>query len=188
VGKKILLGTVVGSVIVFIVSSIIHMALGLGEVGIKTLPAEETILSAMRASIHESGLYFYPGIASGVAPNKASAAEQADYQQRYKRGPTGIVIYNTGGEELNFPKLLIGQFLFGLMGAFLLSWVLAATASATTFWTRVGIVIAATLFAGFLYDLPYWNWYAFPTNYITGHVVTNTITWAIGGLGMVKVT
>jgi hypothetical protein len=182
--KKILLTALVGSVLAFVVGSIIHVALGLGEVGIKMLPHEEVVLLAMRASIHDSGLYFFPGTASGMAPNKTTPAEQADYLARYQRGPTGILIYQTGGTALNFPKLLIGQYHFGLAGSLILAWILAVTAASTTFWTRVGIVAMVGLFAGIIYDLPYWNWYGFPTNYIAAHIATGTITWVIAGLGM----
>ena len=183
-GRKILLTALVGSVLVFVVGSIIHMALGLGEVGIKMLPHEDVLLLAMRASIHDSGLYFFPGTASGMAPNKVSPAEQSDYLAKYQRGPTGILIYQTGGTALNFPKLLAGQYLFGLAGCLIVAWILVTTAGSTTFATRVAIVALVGLFAGIIYDLPYWNWYGFPTNYIAAHIATGTITWAIAGLGM----
>jgi hypothetical protein len=183
-GKKIILTALVGSVIVFVVSSIIHMALGLGEVGIKMLPHEEVVLLAMRATIHDSGLYFFPGTASGMAPNKATPEEQKDYLARYERGPRGLLIYQTGGTALNFPKLLLGQYLFGLAGSLIVAWILVATAGSTTFATRTAIVALVGLFAGIIYDLPYWNWYGFPTNYIVAHIATGTITWAIAGIGM----
>jgi hypothetical protein len=186
-GKKIILATVVGSVLVFVVSSIIHMALGLGEVGIKMLPHEEVVLLAMRAAIHDSGFYFFPGTASGMAPNKATPAEQADYLSRYQRGPSGVLIYQSGGTALNFPKLLVGQFLFGLAGCLFLAWILVTTAGSTSFWARVAIVALVGLFAGITVDLPYWNWYNFPLNYVEGHILTGTITWAITGLGMAAI-
>lgn len=68
-GKKIILTALVGSVIVFVVSSIIHIGLGLGETGIKMLPHEDVLLLAMRAAIRDTGVYIFPGTASGMAPN-----------------------------------------------------------------------------------------------------------------------
>jgi hypothetical protein len=182
--KKILLTALVGSVIVFAVSSIIHIGLGLGEIGLKMLPHEDVLLLAMRASIRDSGFYIYPGTASGMSPNKATPAEREDYLTKFQRGPTGILIYQTGPNVLNFPQLLIAQYLFGLAGSLIVAWILVTTAGSTTFAARVGIVALVGLFAGITYDLPYWNWYGFPTNYIVAHIVTATITWAIAGTAM----
>ncbi len=58
--KRVLLGALVGGVVVFIVGALLHTVLGLGEVGVKALPQEETVLSAMRAAIPASGFYFFP--------------------------------------------------------------------------------------------------------------------------------
>jgi hydrogenase/urease accessory protein HupE len=85
---------------------------------------------------------------------------------------------------LSIPKFLGAQYLFGLIGCLIVAWILVATADSTTFASRVAIVTLIGLFAGIIYDMPYWNWYGFPTDYIVGHIVTNTITWAIAGLGM----
>lgn len=182
--KKILLVGIVGSVIVFVISSIIHIGLGLGEIGIKMLPHEDVLLLAMRASIRDTGFYIFPGTASGMSPNKATPAEREDYMAKYQRGPTGILIYQAYGMPLNFAKLLGSQYLFGLIGSLIVAWILVTTAGSTAFASRVAIVTLISLFAGILYDLPYWNWYGFPTDYITGHILTNTITWAIAGLGI----
>jgi hypothetical protein len=64
--KRILLAALAGSVVVFLVSSIWHMASGLGEIGIQNLPNEDTVLQTMRSSIHSSGFYFFPGVPSGT--------------------------------------------------------------------------------------------------------------------------
>lgn len=85
---------------------------------------------------------------------------------------------------LNFPKLLGSQYLFGLIGCLIVAWILVTTVGSTTFASRAAIVTLIGIFAGIIYDLPYWNWYGFPTDYIAGHIVTQTITWAIAGLGM----
>ncbi|HEV3074369.1 MAG TPA: hypothetical protein VHB47_08135 [Thermoanaerobaculia bacterium] len=50
-GKRILLGSLVGSVVVFVVSSAWHLTPGLGQIGVKALPAEETVLAGLSTSI-----------------------------------------------------------------------------------------------------------------------------------------
>jgi hypothetical protein len=187
-GKKILLGGLLGAIVVFVMSSIFHMATHLGEVGIQTLPNEDAVVTALRSSIHEPGFYFFPG--QNMTPGRSKEQVEADnatQMAKWKAGPTGILIYRPGGIELQFGKLLVNQFLFGLVGAFLLAWILAATAGATGYGTRVLIVTAAALFGGFVYTMPYWNWYNFPTNYIVSEISTMVVSWAVAGLAMAAV-
>lgn len=184
-GKRIFLGGLVGAVLVFLVGSIWHLVAGLGDVGIKSLPNEDVVLTAMRASIHDSGFYFFPAPDTSRGRSKEQMqADQSAYLATFKRGPTGILIYSPGGEELAFGKLLLNQFLFGLVAAFFLAWILGLTASATTYATRVWIVILVSLFAAVVYDVPYWNWYGFPMNYTLGHIAGWTVSWGVAGLGM----
>ena len=58
---KILLAGVLGGVVMFIWTSIAHMALPLGEAGVREIPTESTVLSAMQSNIGEqTGLIFSP--------------------------------------------------------------------------------------------------------------------------------
>lgn len=182
--KQIVLGGVVGAVVVFLMSMIFHMVTNLGETGVKTLPNEDSVLSMMRSAIPDSGLYVFPG---ADMSNQKSAASQAAYMEKYKLGPTGILAYTTGGKDLSFGKLLVNQFLFGLVAALLVAWILAITASATTYGSRVLIVFLAAVFGAFVYTLPYWNWYGFPSAYILGELGTWAASWLVGGLAMAAI-
>lgn len=187
-GKKIFLGTLLGSVVVFLMTSIFHMATQLGEVGVRGLPNEDVVRTALRSSIHEPGFYFFPQ--PNMTPGRSKeqvAADNADQMAKWKQGPTGILIYSPGGEEFHFGRLLGFQFFFGVVGAFLLSWVLAVTAGATNYGSRVMIVTAAGLFGGMVYSMPYWNWFGFPTNYIVSEIGTMVVSWFVAGLAMAAV-
>ncbi|HVO80551.1 MAG TPA: hypothetical protein VMT28_07460 [Terriglobales bacterium] len=187
-GKRILWGTLVGSLVVFVVSSIWHMASGLGEVGIQNLPNEDAVLSAMHSSVSKPGLYFFPGMTPPAGrSSEQRRADQTAYLAKFKAGPNGILIYHPDGEELNFGKLLTIQFLVGLAASFLLCWILAATIEATTYWKRISMVVAITLFAGIIFDIPYWNWYGFPTNYTLVHMAGWVVSWGIAGLAMAAI-
>ncbi len=58
--KKIILGGLVGAVIVFIVSSLWHTVLGLGEVGIKTLPNEDAVRRRCALRSRSRDFIFFP--------------------------------------------------------------------------------------------------------------------------------
>jgi hypothetical protein len=187
-GKKMLLGGLVGSVVVFLVSSLWHMPGGLGEVGIQSLPNEDAVLAAMHSSIRASGFYFFPGMTPPAGRTKEQKeADQAAYLQKYKSGPNGILIYHPGGEDLNFGKLLAVQFLVGFAGSFLLAWILAATVDATTYARRALLVLAIAVFAGIVFDVPYWNWYGFPASYTIIHIMGWVVSWSVAGLAMAAI-
>ena len=39
-----------------------------------------------------------------------------------------------------------------------------------------------------IYTLPYWNSYGFPENYIIAELITWTMSWAVAGLAMAKIS
>ena len=187
--KKIVLGGIIGGVIVFIALSIVHMASGLGEVGVKSLPAEGILGPAMHLAIHEPGFYFFP--APDMAPGKTKEqkdAAQKQWEEKWRKGPTGILIYSPGGTPFSFGKLLTNQFVICLAAASLIAWLLAmAGGGLQSYGSKVLFVAIVGLFAGVFVDLPYWNWYGFPADYTITRIVTDAVCWAIAGLGMAKV-
>ena len=59
---RILLAGILGGIVMFIWTSIAHMALPLGEAGINEIPNELAVLSAMQSSIGEkTALHVFPG-------------------------------------------------------------------------------------------------------------------------------
>lgn len=182
--KKILLGGLVGGIVVFLVTGFFHMATSLGEYGIKALPNEDSTLAALRTSVPEPGLYLFPmpDMSKGQTP-----ASQAAYKEKYRTGPAGIMSYVNPGGQFSFGKLLFNQFLFGLVAAWLVAWILGITAGSTTCASRVGIVFATSLFAGCVYPLAYWNWYVFPTGYTVAYIGTWSVSWLIAGLAMAAI-
>jgi hypothetical protein len=185
-GKKILFAGLAGGVVVFLVSAFFHMATSLGEYGIKQFQNEDAVLATLRASIPESGLYLFP--AAGTMSGKdQSRANQAAYLEKYENGPTGILAYRTGGAELEFGRRLVCQFLFGLVGALILAWILGLTVQTTTYGSRVLIVFLSSVFAALVYSLPYWNWYGFPLSYTVAYIATWTLSWTVAGLAMAAI-
>jgi hypothetical protein len=187
-GKKILLGGLIGGVIVFLVSAAWHMAPGLGEIGLKTLPAEGSVLAALRAAVQEPGFYIFPAPDMSAGRTKEQVkADEAAYLEKYRQGPSGILVYKPGGEGLDFGKLLLRQFFLGLAASLVVAWILALTAAATTYGTRVLLVLLITLVGALVYDLPAWNWYGFPMSYTIAHSASWLLSWGIAGLAMARI-
>ena len=58
--KRIVLAALVGGVALFAWESVAHMALPLGEAGLRVLDNEPTVLAALKQNIKEPGFYFFP--------------------------------------------------------------------------------------------------------------------------------
>ena len=90
--KRILLAAILGGIALFVWGSVSHLALGLGEIGIKELPNEQPVLASLRAGISEPGFYFFPGMAipAGASAEQKNAAAKK-FEEKYMAGPTGIL-------------------------------------------------------------------------------------------------
>src|SRR5262245_17121812 len=94
--KKILLAGILGGVIAFVWSSIVHMSPA-GEMGLSTLnEKEDAVLAALKGNIQQPGLYFYPGMDMSKS---MTAEQQAAWEAKYKAGPAGLLLYLPGGGE-----------------------------------------------------------------------------------------
>lgn len=186
--KRILLAALVGGIVVFIVGAFLHTVAGLAEVGVKPIPQEDAVLSAMRAAIHDPGFYVFP--APNMTPGRSKeqvASDTAAYTAKYQQGPSGILVYTTA-TTLSYGRLLSGEFLINVVSAFFLACILALGAGgAGSYWKRVFAVTLAGLFAGIFLGFEYWNWYNFPTSYTVAYIAVALIDWFFAGLAMAAI-
>lgn len=187
--KRVFFGALIGGIVVFIAGLLLHTVSGLAQVGVKAVPQEGAVLSALRAEIHDPGFYVFP--APSMTPGRSGAqknADNAEYMAKYQQGPSGILVYTPGGTPLSIGKLLGGEFVIDLVSAFFLSCILAMGAGGVrSYWKRVFAVTIAALFAALFLGLEYWNWYNFPLNYTCAYIVVVVIEWFIAGLAMAAV-
>ena len=92
-GKK-LLAAVLGGLAFFAWSSIAHLSLGLGEVGVKEIPNEQAVLATVKANITQPGFYFFPGYGLGSeATQSQKMAKMKDLAPKIKAGPRESWLY-----------------------------------------------------------------------------------------------
>lgn len=186
--KRVLWGALVGGVVVFIAGLLLHTVSGLAQVGVKALPQEDAVLSALRGAVHEGGFYVFP--APNMTPGRSKAQRDSDnaaYMAKYQQG-NGILVYTTGGPAISIGKLLGGEFVIDLVSAFFLACILAmGSGGAPSYWKRVFAVTLAALFAALFLGLEYWNWYSFPAAYTCAYIILVVIEWFIAGLAMAAV-
>jgi hypothetical protein len=180
---KIFLAGVLGGIAMFIWTSIAHMALPLGEAGIKEIPNESAVLSAMQSSMGDkTGLYIFPGLGVGkdaTSEQKNEAMKQM--QQRIAANPSGILMYHPPGRQFAFGKSLVIEFTTELLQALLVIWLLAQTRIGS-FAGRVGFVLVAGVLAAITTNVSYWNWYGFPGVYTASYILIEIVGFVLVGV------
>jgi hypothetical protein len=90
---RILVAGIFGGVVMFVWTSVAHMALPLGEAGINEIPNESAVLSAMQSSIGDkTGLYIFPGLGVGKNATRDEKNEaMKQMQQRIAANPSGTI-------------------------------------------------------------------------------------------------
>jgi hypothetical protein len=169
--KRILLAGILGGFALFIWGGISHMVLGLGMVGIQNMPQQQPVMDALKASVPQSGFYFFPpaDAAGKVAPDKAG-------------GPYGIMIYHAAGAGAPMTGQLVKECALNVVMALFAAFMLSLATGVTGFVSRVGFVTMLGLMVGLMTNVQYWNWYGFPMNYTVVAVFNDIVGFLIVGL------
>jgi hypothetical protein len=169
--KRILLAGILGGGALFLWGGLSHTVLGLGETGVRPLPQPQPLVDAMKASIPQSGFYYFPqrDDSGKVRPEDAN-------------GPYGILIYRSRGAYPAMSRLLTKECILNIVQALLAAFLLSLATELTGYLSRVGFVVLAGLLGGAAFALEIWNWYGFPRNYTLGMLADRLIGFLIVGL------
>jgi len=182
-GMRIVLAGVLGGIVMFVWTSIAHMALPLGEAGIGEIPNESVVLSAMQSSMEDkTGLYIFPGLGVGKNATREEKNEaMKQMQQRIAANPSGILMYHPPGRQFAFGKSLAVEFSTEVLQAILVIWLLAQTRIGS-FAGRVGFVLVAGILASITTNVSYWNWYGFPGVYTASYMLIEIVGFLFVGV------
>src|SRR5579872_3745455 len=139
---RILLAAILGGIAMFAWSSIAHMALPLGETGVRQIPVESepAVLNAMQTGLSASpGFYIFPGMGHD---QKA----MQEYDKKLAAAPSGVLIYHPAGASLDMPRHLGVEFFTEFLETFLVIMLLNQT-RITSYVARVGFVTLAGILA-----------------------------------------
>lgn len=170
--KRTLLAGVLSAVAMYLWTFAAHMALPLGEAGIKQIENEQPLLTSMQSTIRAPGFYMFPAMPPGM--------DEAQYQRKVASGPSGVLIY-LPQREFGFGKSLVIEFATQLAQVLIAVYLLALTRAAT-FGGRLGFFVFVGLIAAISTNVSYWNWYAFPTTYTSGLMFTTWMGYVCAGL------
>jgi hypothetical protein len=179
---KIFFAGVLGGLAMFIWSAIAHMALPLGDAGMKEIPNESAVLTSLQTTLGDkSGLYLYPGLGVGenaTRQEKREAMKKA--MDKVATGPSGILMYNST-RPISFARFLTIEFVTELIEALLAVFLLAQTRIGS-FAGRVGFVTVTGILAAITTNVSYWNWYGFPVVYTASYMFIQVVGFFCVGI------
>lgn len=178
---KTLLAAVLGGVAFFFWSYVAHDVLPLGKAGIKEIPNEQAVLSSMKATMPEDGLYYLPGL--GMPENATRAQQSAAMEARMHKvetGPSGFLVYHPS-LNFSFGKALAVELGTNILQVFLAVILLGQT-SLVSFAARWRFVTLAGVLAAISTNISYWNWYGFPGSYTLAYICTVAMGFVFAGL------
>jgi hypothetical protein len=179
---KILLAGILGGLVLFFWSYLAHDFLGLGEIGIKEIPHEAAVMSAVQGANPRPGLYLFPGM--GLGPNPTTKQQRdamPEYMKKYEQVPHGMLIYHPPTGPMPFGAMLGKQFTLTVVEALLAALLLSCGAAGHSYLGRMGFVALLGILAALATNSEYWIWYEFPGNYTAGYMATQIIGFLLAG-------
>lgn len=175
--KRILLAGVLAGLAMYVWSSIAHIALPLGAVGLQQIPNEQAVLTSMSGNLNQSGLYFFPFMSPGTTMQQQV--------EKLKTTPSGLLMYRPAGAPGMTMGMLGTELLTEIIVSILAVWLLSKTRIAS-FGGRVAFVSVVGLTAAIMTNVQYWNWYGFPLSYTASSIFTQLVGFIVAGLVAAK--
>ena len=180
--KRILLAGILGGLVAFVWSSILHVNPLTAPLGLNTFKEkEDAVLAGLRSQDLSPGLYFFPG----MDMSKKMSKEQEDaWTAKFKAGPSGLLLLQPKGGEPMEPRQLVIEFLSTMLCAILAATILATTIGSVT--SRAIVVAMMGLFGWLAISVSQWNWYHFPFRFIALDLMDQSIGWLLAGFVIAK--
>lgn len=181
--KKTLLAGILGGVVAFIWSAIVHMCPLTGHLGLSTMNEKDevAVLAALKSNLQQPGLYFFPGM---DMTKDMSKEQMAAWTAKYQAGPAGLLLYHPNGGPPMGPKLLIVEFLATVLCGLIAASVLSVTVGKLL--CRATMVAMMGLFTWLAISISQWNWYGYPFSFIAVDAIDQVIGWLLAGFLMAK--
>lgn len=173
---RILVAGIIGGLAMFLWSAVAHMALPIGEMGMKVPTGQASAIAALGPTTQGAGVYMYPSM---PAEDWQDEEKMKAFAASAKDQPYAFVVYQPGGNPVNasMTPQLVRQYASDTAGALLLAWVLSLVGAA--FGRRVLVGAALGLFSWLAVNVPYWNWYMFPGDFTFGALLEQVIGWTL---------
>jgi len=181
--KRTLLAGILGPVVAFIWSAIVHMNPVTGMLGLSMMDAqaEEAVATALKGNVQQPGLYFFPG----CDMKNMTKEQEAAWTAKHKAGPVGLLLYDPAGRDpMDMTRQLLVEFLATLLCGLIAAYILSTTVGSLR--CRATMVAMMGLFTWLAISVSQWTWYQFPFSFIALDAIDQVIGWLLAGFLMAK--
>lgn len=169
---RIVMAGVLAGITVFVWGMAAHMALTIGEIGVKPIPAAESVLPVLKNNVTERGLYIFPW-----------EEDEAKWEESYRSNPRGILVVTPAAQPFSFGKLLATEAATNIAGGIFAAFLfVAAGLGAAGIGRKLAFGATLGAFASLAIDFSYWNWYGFPTDYLAAQLFDSVVAWSLAAV------
>ncbi len=144
---------VLSAVLVFLVSSVIHMVLSYHQTDFARLPDEDAVAEALRKTGAQPGDYAMPFC------DTPASMKDPKFQEKLRRGPNGIMTIWAGG-DVNMGPMLGQWFGFALLVSFFTAYILSVVFAAGADYLAVFRIAGTVSFMAYSFGaIPASIWY-----------------------------
>ena len=175
---RILLAGILGGAVAFVCGAIEHMVFQWQGRTFKQLPNDAALMEFLKKEVPDAGIYGFPDATGADKGEKA----YAELNERYKKGPNGILLIGPTGEDMMGPKQLGLEALSVIFVALIAAWILTQLAPGTDYLQRWGIVLAIGVAGWLSISVSHGIWYRFPDAYVRDEFLCAIFEWGVAGL------
>lgn len=171
--KKLLLGSILGGLIIFIWQFLSFSLLELHRPATQYTPKQEEILSFLNSQFTESGSYALPNY-----PDNASMEEQQALNKSAEGKPWAVISYHKS-LDADMTMNMVRGFLIDIIMVGLLCWIIAkfhdrSYANIVMTALAVGLIV--------FFNVPYTNHIWFPSFDLNAYLIDAIVPWTLVGL------
>lgn len=181
---RVILAGVFGGVIVFVGGAIDHMVFGWGGRAFSRLPNEAAVMDVVKKDVPDAGIYGFPSYPEGSTMDDKA---QVELNERYKKGPNGILLVGPTGQDMMGPRQLGLEALSNVLVALIAAWILWNLAPGNDYLQRVTIVLAIGVAGWLSISVSNGIWYRFPDALVRDELLCTLFEWGLAGLAMAAI-
>lgn len=179
-GGRMILAAILGGIALFVWGAVAHMALHLGDAQIRDVPAAQAELrAALRASIHEHGIY---GVPDHHAFMRGEPGAEERFTAESKEGPYALMVVKPDGMPLMSPMQLVRELATSILLALIATFLIVVAGGLSGPVARIVFCMLLALFGLFQTEVRFWNWYLFPNDFTVIQFVDKLVGGAILGI------
>lgn len=171
--KKLIIGSLVGGIILFIWQSLSWTVLDIHGAEYKQAPAQDSLASYLNSALPEDGQYMVP-----IPDKSASMDDREKFMEQMKGKPWAVINFHKS-YDIDMVGNMIRELIAGIIAAFFVCWILMKQMSPgflTTFISCILIGVAAYLF------FPYTGFVWFQNPGAMTFLIDALAAWALCGL------